>query len=162
MLPTFRIPIILSRKWPPQTGPRDLRPFRAWRFRASSPAQFHQDVVGNIYYHIRSYLEKRRVGKILLGPREVRLPSSNVYHPDLLFVANSRKGILTPLRVEGAPNLIIEVLSASTARSVNRAKREDFASAGVEELWVVDLKAKSVQVYRLGESADEPVGTYDV
>jgi len=162
MLPRPQIPIIVSEQWLRQPGPRDFQFIRAWRAVVSSPAQFNKDIAGNIYFLIRSYLEKHRLGKILMGPVELRLPDSKVYQPDVLFVANSRKSILTPLRVEGAPNLVVEVLSPRTAKLDKGAKRVVYARAGVEELWIVDPEARRVHVYRLAESAEEPDGSYGV
>ena len=127
-----------------------------------SPNLFHQDIAGNIYYLIRSYLAKRRVGTVHIAPSDVKLSELNVYEPDVYFVANSRKSILTRHGAEGAPNLVVEVLSPRTAKLDRGAKRVVYARAGVEELWIVDPEARRVQVYRLGESADEPVGTSGV
>ena len=160
MLPRSRIPIILS--WLRQPGPHEFQFVRAWRARVTSPRQLQKNIAGNIYFLIRSYLEEHRGGKVLIGPLEVRLPDEKVYEPDLLFIANSRKAILTPIKVEGAPNLIVEVLSPRTAKLDKGAKRVVYARAGVEELWIVDPEAKRVHVYRLRESAETPVATYGV
>jgi len=131
-------------------------------YMSPSPAPFHQDIVGNIFYLLRRYLEKHRVGIVRSAPSDVRLTELNVYEPDVYFVSKSRKSILTKHGVEGAPNLVAEVLSPRTAKLDKGAKRAVYARAGVEELWIVDPEAKRVHVYRLGESADEPVGVYGV
>jgi len=131
-------------------------------YMSPSPNLFHQDIAGNIYYLIRSYLSKRRVGTVHIAPSDVQLSELNVYEPDVYFVANSRKAILTRQGAEGAPNLVVEVLSPRTAKLDKGAKRVVYARAEVEELWIVDPEAKRVLVYRLGESVDEPVGTYGV
>ena len=131
-------------------------------YMSPSPAPFHQDIVGNIFYLLRRYLEKNRLGTVRTAPSDVRLTELNVYEPDVYFVSKSRKSILTKHGVEGAPNLVVEVLSPRTAKLDKGAKRVIYARAGVEELWIVDPEAKRLHVYRLRESADEPVGTYGV
>jgi Uma2 family endonuclease len=131
-------------------------------YMSPSPNLFHQDIAGNIYHLLRLYLGKRRIGTVHIAPSDVKLSELNVYEPDVYFVANSRKSILTRQGAEGAPNLVVEVLSPRTAKLDKGAKRVVYARAGVEELWIVDPETKRVHVYRLGESADEPAGTYGV
>src|SRR6266498_3271465 len=127
-----------------------------------SPESFHQDIVGNIFYLLRRYLEKHRLGTLRFAPSDVQLTEVNVYEPDIYYVSRSRKSILTRHGAKGAPNLVVEVLSPRTAKLDKGAKRTVYARAGVEEMWIVDPEAKRVHVYRLGESADAPAGAYGV
>jgi Uma2 family endonuclease len=131
-------------------------------YTAPSPDLYHQDIAGNIYFHIRLYLAKRRVGTVHIAPSDVQLSELNVYEPDVYFVANSRKSILTRHGAEGAPNLVVEVLSPRTAKLDKGAKRAVYARTGVEEMWIIDPDAKRVHVYRLGDSAEEPAGIFGI
>jgi Uma2 family endonuclease len=58
--------------------------------------------------------------------------------------------------IEGAPDLVVEVLSRSTAARDRGIKRERYALFGVTEYWVVDSTRKQIEVHRLAESPDEP------
>ncbi len=129
---------------------------------APSPGGFHQDVVLNVAVLFRGYLEKHRIGIVRIAPSDVQLTELNVYEPDLYFVSKSRKSILTEHGVEGAPNLVVEVLSPRTSKLDKGAKRAVYSRSGVEELWLVDPVARRVHVYRFGESAETPIGVYGV
>lgn len=123
---------------------------------APSPELFHQDIILNLAVILRGYLERHRIGSVHIAPSDVQLSELNVYQPDLYFVSNSRKSVLTAHGVEGAPDLVIEVLSPKTAKLDKGMKRSVYARTGVQELWIVDPDRKEVQVYRLEESADIP------
>jgi Uma2 family endonuclease len=125
-------------------------------FMAPSPDLFHQDIILNLAIVIGKYLERHRVGSLHIAPSDVQLSELNVYQPDLYFVSNVRKSILTKQGAKGAPDLVVEVLSPRTAKLDKGMKRSIYARTGVKELWIVDPDRKEVQVYRLEESADMP------
>lgn len=129
-------------------------------FMSPTPNFFHQSIVLNIALIIRNHLAANPLGTIVISPSDVELSDLNVYVPDLYFVSNERKHILTKQGASGAPDLIVEVLSPGTAKYDKGVKRQIYARAGVAELWLVDPVSKTVTVYRFEESADEPVGSY--
>ena len=127
---------------------------------APSPDLFHQDIIGNLFFIIRSYLEAHPIGTAHLSPSDVYLTELNVYQPDLYFVSKRRKSILSDQGAEGAPDLVVEILSPRTARLDKGVKRQVYARTGVEELWLVDPDSKQIQVFHLSESADKPASTH--
>ena len=127
---------------------------------APSPDRLHQDILGNLHYVLRSQLEKRSSGSVHLAPSDVQLTDLNIYQPDLYYVSNPRRAILTDRGARGAPDLIVEILSPKTAKLDRGLKREIYARSGVEEMWIVDPAAKKISVYRFAESTDTPLGTY--
>ena len=127
---------------------------------APSSELFHQDILGNVFFILRSYLEKHPVGTVHLAPSDVELSDLNVYQPDVYFVSKSRKSILARQGATGAPNLAVEVLSPKTAKLDRGTKRTVYARTGVKELWLVDAETRQVQVDHLRNSADLPVATY--
>ncbi len=129
-------------------------------FMSPTPNFFHQTIVLNIALIIRSHLATDPLGTVVISPSDVELSDLNVYVPDLYYVSNDRKHILTKQGASGAPDLVVEVLSPATARYDKGVKRQIYARAGVGELWLVDPDSKTVTVYRFEESADAPVGTY--
>jgi Uma2 family endonuclease len=129
-------------------------------YQSPSNDAFHQVIVGNLNFIIRNYLSGHPVGKVHLGPSDVTLSDLNIFEPDLYFVSNARKPIMTRHGADGAPDLVIEVLSPRTAKFDRGIKREVYARAGVIELWIIDPDRKEVHVYHLPESADTPAGTY--
>lgn len=113
-----------------------------------SPNTRHQVIVGNLHYHIRAFLESRPLGRIYLAPFDVVLTPSDVVEPDLLYVAAPRGEIVTKKNVEGAPDLVVEVLSEGTRRRDELIKRKLYEARGVQEYWVVDPELEVVKVYR--------------
>jgi len=128
-------------------------------FMTPSPEFFHQSVAGNIYYWLRDHLRQRPLGKVAMAPSDVQLDFVNVHQPDVYFISNERLNILTKQGPVGAPDLVVEMLSRSTARLDKGPKLRVYARSGVKELWLVDKEKKEVAVYRFAESIQEPVAT---
>jgi Uma2 family endonuclease len=68
--------------------------------------------------------------------------------PDLLFVAADQSGIITEKNIQGAPALVVEVLSPSTRKTDEQIKRRLFEREGVREYWLVDPELDLVKVFR--------------
>jgi Uma2 family endonuclease len=125
-----------------------------------SPTTFHQVVLGRIYSMILGFLDKHSIGEVFIAPLDVFLSDVNVYQPDVMFISNQRKSIITHHGMEGAPDLVVETLSPGTARFDKGSKRKIYARTGVQELWLVDPEAKTIQVYLLPKDVENPVATY--
>src|ERR1043166_885368 len=63
-------------------------------YMAPSPDRFHQDILGNLHFILRSYLEKSPLGSVHLAPSDVQLTDLNIYQPDLYYVCRARRAIL--------------------------------------------------------------------
>lgn len=124
-----------------------------------SPNTFHQIVTGRIYSQILRFLERHPLGEVFIAPLDIFLGETDVYQPDVMFVSNARRSIITDHGLEGAPDLVIEILSTTTARLDRGAKRKIYARTGVQELWLIDPETKSMAVYRLDEDAETPAAT---
>ena len=96
-----------------------------------------------------------------MAPLDIFLGEINVYQPDVIYVSNQRRSILTEHGLEGAPDLAVEVLSPGTARYDKGSKRKVYARTGVRDLWLVDPEAKLIHVYQLTKDAETPAATYD-
>src|SRR5213592_4010404 len=131
-------------------------------YMSPSPDRFHQDILGNLHFILRSYLEKSPLGSIHIAPSEVQLTEWNIYQPDLYYVSRARRTILTDQGARGAPDLIVEILSPKTAKLDRGVKREIYARSGVEEMWIVDPAVKKILVYRFSTAIDVSVGTFGV
>jgi Uma2 family endonuclease len=128
-------------------------------FMTPSPEFYHQSVAFNLAYRLRRFLESNPLGKITIAPSDVQLDFVNVHQPDVYFISNERLNILTKQGPVGAPDLVVEVLSRSTARLDKGPKLRVYARSGVKELWLVDKEKKEVAVYRFAENISEPVAT---
>ena len=83
---------------------------------------------------------------------DVVLSDYDVAQPDILFVSNERSGLITEANIQGAPDLVVEILSPSTAQYDRGYKRTLYGRHGVREYWLVDPDAETVEV--LTESAE--------
>jgi len=115
----------------------------------NAPSRWHQKAVTNLVYFFMDLLRREpALGEVYTGPFEVLFSKHNVALPDLVFVSRERIGILTEKNIEGAPDLIIEVLSRSTRQRDETIKSDIYESFGVREYWLVDPKLQTVRVFR--------------
>jgi Uma2 family endonuclease len=122
-----------------------------------SPKLSHQELVGRLHLAIGNFLSTwRHLGRLFLARLDVVMSDFDVVEPDLLFVSGDQLDILTEANVQGAPALVIEVLSPSTRRRDEGIKRKLFDEKGVREYWLVDPKGRRVSVCRRGEDGSFP------
>lgn len=98
-------------------------------------------------------------GEVFTAPFDVVLTAHDVLEPDLLVVLGDQRDILTEKNVQGAPGLVIEILSPSTRKRDLTLKRQLFDREGVREYWVVDPEGNSVAVYRRAADGSFPLAT---
>ncbi len=145
----------------PEYGPR-YQLIEGDLYMAPSPNRFHQKIAGDIHYEMEHYLRQHTLGVAYMGPFDVYLTDLNVYQPDVCYFSKERYSYLTDEGANGAPDLVVEVLSPSTSKFDLGAKKEIYARTGVLEYWIVDPVAKMVKVYHLADNADTPHATLTV
>jgi len=114
-----------------------------------APATRHQAVVQNLSLNLGSHVIKNRLGEVWTAPLDVRLSADTALQPDLIFISNARAGIIQEDWIAGSPDLVVEVLSPSTAAHDRATKLPIYAQAGVLEVWFIDPKAMTVEVLTL-------------
>jgi len=114
----------------------------------AAPYPRHQVVVAELMGWIVPFVRHRRLGRFLPAPVDVLLDRHDIVQPDLLFISNASMKILTEKNVQGAPDLVIEVLSDSTRKRDEGIKLERYELLGVQEYWVVDPKRNEARIYR--------------
>ena len=127
---------------------------------APAPLIDHQYVLINLIIAIGAFVKKHNLGEVYSAPIDVVLSDLNVVQPDLLFISNERAHIITPDNIQGAPDLVVEILSPSTAERDRSVKFELYAEHGVHEYWIVDPDARTITVFLLNGGAFEEVDTY--
>ena len=100
-------------------------------------------------YYIKSFVKLNDLGEVFYSDADIVLSDTDVLKPDLSFVSKERAHILTYANIQGAPDLVVEILSPSTARRDWGVKRELYAKHGVKEYWVADPANKTVWVMLL-------------
>ena len=95
-----------------------------------------------------------------LFPWDVVLSDYDVVQPDILFISNERADIITEANIQGAPDLVVEILSPSTGAYDRGYKQVLYGRHGVREYWIVDPDAETVDVLVEGEDGLIPLGSY--
>ena len=126
----------------------------------SSPGELHQRVSILLGTKLVQFAVENHLGRVYHAPFDVVLSDMDVVQPDLIFVSNERADILTPANIQGAPDLVVEILSPSTAARDKTFKRSLYARHGITEYWMVNLTEKTITILRLGERGFEVVNTY--
>ncbi|MBI2966873.1 MAG: Uma2 family endonuclease [Bacteroidetes bacterium] len=119
-----------------------------------SPAPYlkHQDISREIEILILGFISRHpqyKDCKVYDAPVDVVFDEGNVFQPDLVFISSKNKKIITEKNIQGAPDLIVEILSPSTIKSDRGDKKEKYAQYKVPEYWIVDPENKAVEIYEL-------------
>lgn len=119
-----------------------------------SPVPRHQLVVGRFLHHIMTYLETHPIGTVFTAPCDVVLSETDIVEPDLIVVLTNGRARITEKNVQGPPDVVMEVLSPSTAARDRDLKRKRYERFEVQEYWLVDPDQNSLEMLALQD------GTY--
>lgn len=119
--------------------------------RKQSPTFDHQVLSGEIEFLLMAFVKQHQLGRVVHAPMDVILDDGNVYHPDIFFIKKERFFIIDEKEkiIAGTPDLVIEILSKSTAVNDRGDKKDNYEKHGVREYWLVDPQKKSFEVYSL-------------
>jgi Uma2 family endonuclease len=116
-------------------------------FMTPAPTPYHQLVSANLHSALRDVVLEHRLGRVLYAPCDVVLSPTDIVQPDILFVAAARLSIIGEKYISAAPDLVVEILSPSTAERDQDLKRKLYARFGVREFWIADPEKKTVEVF---------------
>lgn len=114
-----------------------------------SPSFRHQSLVLDLGALLRAHVRENRLGRVAIAPFDVILAEGRpgtILQPDILFVAAHRVQAFTSKGFEGAPDLVVEVLSPSNARLDTVGKLALYAKFGVPEVWFVPFEFERIEV----------------
>jgi Uma2 family endonuclease len=119
------------------------------------PNRIHQKLLGDLHVQFHTYLEGK-ICEVYLSPFDVRLQDSSeasdeetmiVVQPDLMVVCDRSK--LDDRGIKGAPDLVVEIISPSTAKRDITTKYELYQRHGVKEYWLMYPNDRTLLVYQL-------------
>ncbi len=113
----------------------------------AAPNTGHQIISAYIEVELYNFVQKKQLGQVLDAPVDVVLSESNVVQPDILFISKENLDIIAEKNIAGAPDLIIEIISPSSAYYDLLEKKELYATYNVKEYWIVEPKKKWIEVY---------------
>ncbi len=126
----------------------------------ASPTPTHQDIVTELCARLRLFASAQQLGKVYTAPLDVVFSPIDTFQPDILFISTARFSIIGEKKIEGAPDLVIEVLSESNIPKEMSYKKHIYESSGVEEYWLINLAKSTVTVYFNVAGELMPVGIF--
>jgi len=125
-----------------------------------APGTEHQGVSNLIATFLTLHVQLAGMGKVFSAPTDVELAPGFVVQPDVLVIGAARLHLITPSRIVGPPDLVVEVTSPGTAGYDRREKQDAYARAGVPEYWIADPHAQTVEVLILEADAYRSQGVF--
>lgn len=123
-----------------------------------APTVTHQQISGSL--HIMLYQTCHANGTILYSPLDVYLDEDNQFQPDLVYILHENAAIIKEKRIEGAPDLVVEILSPSTSNNDKVRKKRQFERYGVKEYWIVDPVHRTIDQFILNKGKFDLFETY--
>jgi Uma2 family endonuclease len=118
-----------------------------------APTPRHQLVIGNLHLILAAHVRESGHGVLILSPVDCIMSSVTVVEPDLVYLDDARRRLISGRAIEGAPTLAVEVLSPSTAQIDRRRKMALYATHDVTWYWIVDPDARTIEAYHLDAGA---------
>jgi Uma2 family endonuclease len=112
-----------------------------------SPNTYHQAISRNLELVIFDHVEKNELGFAFDAPIDVYLDDNNAYQPDIIFISKENKSIIKEKGILGAPDLVIEILSPSTAYYDIKTKKIVYEKTGVKEYIIIDPINKTIETF---------------
>ncbi len=122
-----------------------------------SPVPNHQIIKIRIEYELLKFVNDKKLGIVLDAPIDVYFSDTETYQPDIIFISKDRLNIIGEKKIEGPPDLIIEILSPATAYYDLRIKKDTYEQSGVKEYWIVDPIQKTIEIFVNKNARFEPV-----
>ena len=122
-----------------------------------APGTGHQRAVLRLAAELHRYFTGKTC-EVFVAPVDVKLSDEDIVQPDIVVVCERSK--LKPTHIEGAPTLVVEVLSPSTEVHDRLRKMALYARTGVKEVWLVSPEARLVELFVLDGATYRLTGTY--
>lgn len=117
----------------------------------SSPASLMHQGIGDFFLVIlKMYVEDRELGHVISAPFQMKLANSG-REPDLLFVRTEHLNRLRQTCLDGAADVVVEIVSPESAERDRGAKFLEYEAAGIPEYWLIDPIRRWMEAYQLGE-----------
>jgi Uma2 family endonuclease len=116
-----------------------------------APSPQHQQILANLNDIVRQHVKSHGLGRVFFAPIDCILGETTVVQPDLVYLDTGRLPLVSARGLEGAPTLVVEILSPTTTLIDRSTKRQLYARYGVPYYWIVDPEALTVEAYGLSE-----------
>ncbi len=111
-----------------------------------APSPDHQSIAVRLTYYLFMHIELAGLGRVFSGPIDVELGPRNVFQPDVVILLNTHLNKVAAKKIVGAPDLVVEIASPSTAVVDRVTKYDIYARAGIPEYWIVKPTNRTIEV----------------
>ena len=131
---------------PPDSGNFELLNGRI--FFMASPKPSHQEISSLLNTYLGIYIISNKLGKLFAAPMDVVFSEHDTFQPDLLFITKERLNIIGENKIEGTPDLVVEILSPSNDNNEMSYKKHIYESTGVKEYWLINVEKQTLTLYK--------------
>ena len=117
-----------------------------------APVPYHQKVSRNLEYYLHQHVKENNLGEVFYAPCDVILSNTDVVQPDLFFISQARLSIIKETNIQGAPDLVVEILSPASEQRDRGKKQKLYAQNQIQEYWIVDTQTKSIEILQFTKS----------
>ena len=114
-----------------------------------APNTNHQTISKRLQHFFYTLVELPGLGLVFDAPIDVQFGDHDIVQPDLIVILKDGPAKITETRIVGPPDLVIEILSRSTAKNDFTIKRRLYEQSGVREYWIVDPDAARIETWLL-------------
>ena len=142
--------------------PETNQPMELWDgelIMGDSPSLNHQTSVLQLGKRMDTFVREHKLGFAFVAPIDVVLSQTRVVQPDVVFVSNENKKILGKV-IRGVPDLVVEIISTGSWRRDTIDKRALYQQHGVQEYWIVDPEAATIEVLNLKDGEFQLLGRF--
>ena len=111
-----------------------------------APSVAHQRISKRVFALLKAVVEDAGRGEVFYAPLDVELSQVDVVQPDIIVVLNANAHKVTPSRIKGAPDKVVEILSPGSRAHDTQRKRAAYERAGVPECWLVDPDSQEIRL----------------
>ena len=125
--------------------------------KAPTPTTLHQRVSYKLQYLLLHYFwERDPKAEVFSSPIDLTLSETNVLQPDLVYVPGD-SNIVEEQRINGIPELVVEIMSPSTQRKDRLSKLRIYFKAGIPHYWLVDPEVQTIEAFALLDTGEYAV-----
>lgn len=114
-----------------------------------SPSYIHQKISNKLSNKLTNFVEDNKLGEILCAPMDTKFDEDNVEQPDIMFIAITRFDIIEENVINGAPDLVVEIISPANKKQEQKEKHTLYEQKGVKEYWTINPKKRHIKVETL-------------
>lgn len=131
---------------PPDSGNFEL--LNGQIYFMASPKPSHQRISSRLNVFLGNFIILNNLGELLAAPMDVLFTEHDTFRPDLLFISKERLSIIGKNKIEGTPDLVVEILSPSNDTSEMSYKKHIYGSTGVKEYWLINVEKQTLTLYK--------------